>query len=68
MLTHLPLDKMAPILTDDISKWIFLKLNENDEILIPISLKLVPRSPKNNKAALVQMMAWHWACDKRERD
>ena len=38
-LTHLPLDKMAAILADNIFKCIFL--NENDKILIQISLKLV---------------------------
>ena len=40
-LTHLPLDKMAAILADDIFKWIFL--NENGRIPIQISLKFVPR-------------------------
>ena len=43
LLTHLPLDKMAAILADDIFKYIFL--NENDGIPIQISLKFVPRSP-----------------------
>ena len=47
---------MAAILTDDIFKCIFL--NENDRIPVQISLKFVPRSPINNKAALVQVMAW----------
>ena len=37
-LTHLPLDKMAAILADNIFKCIFL--NENGRILIQISLKL----------------------------
>ena len=55
-LTHLPLDKMADILADDIFKPIFL--NENDIILIKIALKLFPRSPIDNKPALVQVMAW----------
>ena len=50
-LTHLPLDKMAAILADGIFKSIFL--NENDLILIPISLKFVHRCPIDNKAALV---------------
>ena len=36
-LTHLPLDKVADILADDIFKCIFL--NENDRIPIQISLK-----------------------------
>ena len=40
-LTHLPLDKMAAILADDIFKCIFL--NEKVQILIDISLKFVPR-------------------------
>ena len=47
---------MAAILADDIFKWIFL--NENDRILIHISLKFVPRSPVDSKSALVQVMAW----------
>ena len=38
-LTHLPLDKMAAILADDIFKCIFV--NENDRIPIMISLKFV---------------------------
>ena len=29
-----------------------------------ISLKFVPRSPIDNKSALVQMMAWRWTDDK----
>ena len=61
-LTHLPLDKMAAILADDFFKCIFL--NENDKIPIQISLKLVPRSPINNKPALVQVMAWCRTGDK----
>ena len=47
---------MAAILADDIFKCIFL--NENDRIPIQISLKLVPRSPIDNKPELVQVMAW----------
>ena len=50
-LTHLPLDKMAAILVDDIFKCIFL--NENDRILIQISLKFVPKGSIDNKSALV---------------
>ena len=38
--THLPLDKIAAILADDIFKCIFL--NENVWISIKISLKFVP--------------------------
>ena len=43
-------------LADDILKCIFL--NENDRIPIQISLKFVPRSLIDNKAALVEVMAW----------
>ena len=53
---------MATILADDIFKCILL--NENDKIPIQLSLKLVPRSPINNKPALVQVMAWRWTGDK----
>ena len=49
---------MAASLADDNFKCIFL--NENDRIPIWISLKFVPRSPIDNKPALVQVMAWHW--------
>ena len=38
-LTHLPWDKMAAILADDIFKFIFL--HEKVQILIQISLKFV---------------------------
>ena len=41
---------------DDIVKCIFL--NESDKIPIWISLKFVPRSPIDNKPALVQVVAW----------
>ena len=53
---------MAAIWADDIFKCIFL--NKNDKIPIPISLKLVPRSPIDNKPALVQVMAWRRIGDK----
>ena len=43
LLTHLPLEKMADILADDIFNCIFF--NENDRIPIQISLKYVPTSP-----------------------
>ena len=56
------MDKMAAILADDIFQCIFL--NEDDKILIQISLKLIPRSPIDNKPALVRVMAWHWIGDK----
>ena len=61
-LTHLILDKMAAILADD--KFKCISLNQNDRILIRISLKFVPRSPIDNKPALVQVMAWHRTGDK----
>ena len=53
---------MAAIWADNIFKCIFL--NENDKIPIQISLKLVPRSPVDNKTALVQVMAWRRIGDK----
>ena len=46
---------MAAILADDNFRYIFL--NENDKIPIQISLKFVPRSPIDNKPALIQVMA-----------
>ena len=48
---------MAAILADNIFNCIFF--NENVWIPIQISLKYVPRSPIDNKPALVQVMAWH---------
>ena len=53
---------MAAILADENLKYIFL--NENDSIPIRISLKFVPRSPINNKPAMVQVMAWRRTGDK----
>ena len=53
---------MAAILADDNFKCIFL--NENDRIPVRISLKCVPRSPIDNKPALVQVMAWRQTGDK----
>ena len=61
-VTHLPLDKMAANSADDNFGWIFL--NENDRILIPISLKFVPKSPIDNESALIQVMAWCRTGDK----
>ena len=61
-LTRLPLNKMAAISADDIFKCIFL--NENDIIPIQISLNFFPRSPINNKPALVQVLAWRRIGDK----
>ena len=53
---------MAAILADDIFKRIFV--NENNIIPIQISLKFVPRSPIDNRPALVQLMAWRRPGDK----
>ena len=53
---------MAPILTDNNFKCIFL--NETDKIPIGISLKVVPRSPVDNKPELVQVMAWRRSGEK----
>ena len=47
-LTHLPLDKMAAILADNNFMCIFL--NENDKILIQISLTFFPKSTINDKS------------------
>ena len=47
---------MAAILADNNFRCIFL--NENDGILIRISLKFVPRISKENKPVLFQVMAW----------
>ena len=48
---------MAAILTDYNFQGNFL--NENDEILIRISLRFVSRSLIDNKPVLVKVMAWH---------
>ena len=45
---------MAVILADDIFKGIFV--NEDDRILLQISLKIVPRRPIDNKWELVQVI------------
>ena len=50
---------------DNIFKWVFL--NENGRILIQISLKFIPRSPIDNKPALVEVMAWCQVGDKPSR-
>ena len=47
---------MDAILTGDNFKYIFL--NESYRIRSRISLEFVPRSPTDNKAALVQVMTW----------
>ena len=57
---------MAVILTDDIFKRIFL--NENGIIPTQISLKFVPRSPFDNKPALIQVMAWRRTGDEPLRE
>ena len=56
-LTLVPLDKMATSLAAGIFRYIFW--NENDRILIQISLKFVPVTPIDNKPAFVQVMVWH---------
>ena len=53
---------MAAVLADNIFKCIFL--NENDRIQIQISLKFIPKSPIDNKPALVHVMAWRLIGDK----
>ena len=53
---------MTTILADNIFKC--TSLNENDRILIQISLKFFPRSPIDYKPALVQVMAWRQRGDK----
>ena len=62
LLTHLPQDKMAAVVANDNFKCIFL--NKNNKFLIQILLKHVPRSPIDNKPALVQVMAWRRIDDK----
>ena len=62
ILTHLPLDKMAASLADDIFKCIFL--NENDRIPIQIPLQFVPGTWFDNTPALVQVIAWRRTGDK----
>ena len=61
-LTQLSTDKMAAIMADDLSKYIFM--NEKFCILIRISLKFVLKGPIDNKSVLVQVMAWRRIGDK----
>ena len=61
-LIHLPLDKMAAFLAEDIFQWIFLK--ENDRIPIQISLKFVSKSLIDKKPTMVQVMGWRRTGDK----
>ena len=61
-LTNLPLDKMAAISQTTLSSaFLWMK---RFFISIRISLKFVPKGPIDNKAALVQVMAWSWTGDK----
>ena len=53
---------MAAILADNIFKCILL--NENGKIPIQPSLQLLPKSPIDNKPALVRVMAWRRTGDK----
>ena len=53
---------MATVLADDMFECIFAY--ETVRIQIQISLKRVPKSPIDNKQALVQIMAWRRASDK----
>ena len=55
-------DKMASIFADGIFKYILL--NKNDIISIQIWMKFVPKSPIDNKPALVRVMAWGRTGDK----
>ena len=50
-LTHLPLDKLAAILADNIFRCIYV--NEKYLILIKISLQFVPKGPIDNNRAFV---------------
>ena len=56
------MEKMAAFMADDICRCIFL--NENDRIMIKISLKYVHQGPIDNKSALFQVMAWRQTGDK----
>ena len=60
--THLPLDKMAAVLEDNIFRCIFS--NENVWISLEISLKFVPKDQIHKIPALVQIMAWRQPGDK----
>ena len=60
-LTHLPLDKMATILADNIFKLIFL--NKNGRILTQISLKFVPSIGSGNGLAPSRGQAITWTND-----
>ena len=53
---------MTTIFAEDLFECLFV--NENDRIRIQISLKFIPRGPIDNRAALVQVIAWHRTGDK----
>ena len=61
-LTHWGPDNKAAILADDIIKMHILY--GIGTIQIQVSLKLVPKGPIDNKAALVQVMAWRRTGDR----
>ena len=61
-VTHLPLDKMAANLADNIFRCIFM--NEKFCFSIWISLKFVPRGQIDNWSALIQVMACRWTGNK----
>ena len=56
LINSSPHGQMAAILADD--TFLCILLNENDRIPIQISRRFVPRSPIDNKPALVHVMAW----------
>ena len=62
MLITLRLRRNRSHFADDIFKCIFF--NENELILIRISLKFISKGPINNIPALVQIMAWRRPGDK----
>ena len=53
---------MAASFADDNFNCIFL--NENEKIPIRFSLNFIPRSPIDDKPALVEVMAWRRTGDK----
>ena len=61
-LTHLPQEKMAAILADDIFKCI--SFNENDKFRFKFHWNLLSGVPIDNKPALVHIMAWRRTGDK----
>ena len=61
-LTHAPLDKMDFISQTTLSNAVWWM--KTFFISIRITLKIVPKGPVDNKAALVQLMAWSRTADK----